>query len=200
MEKLNRPARRALLWLRVSTKDQRFDSEEEPLALYCRARGLEVVGRVEEHGVSGAATYRKAVEDVLRRARRREFDIVLVYRGDRAFRSAGRGVMFIDELLGLGCHFASVGDGIDTSTPAGAVMAKLVMVLAEWTRAGIVATVKDGIAAYRRKHGRWGRSRKLDAEAVERARTMRQEGRTLAAVAAELGCGVTTAWAALERS
>ncbi len=44
----------------------------------------------------------------------------------------------------------SVEDGIDTSTPAGELMAKMAILMAEWERKAIRARVRAGIDAARR--------------------------------------------------
>src|SRR5215510_2904491 len=105
--------RRVALWLRVSSKDQRLDSQRRPVERYVQARGWRVVEKFIEHGVGGAVQYRKTVNAILDGARR--FDSVVIFRGDRSFRSAGQGCLFIDELVSTSCSFVSVDDGIDTS-------------------------------------------------------------------------------------
>jgi DNA invertase Pin-like site-specific DNA recombinase len=197
IEKLDGQPKRAALWLRVSTPDQKLDSQDTPLASYCQARGWQISARFEEIGVSGAAAYRAVVEDILASARRREYDVLVVFRGDRTFRSAGRGVTFIDELLALGVHFAAVNDGIDTSTPMGATMAKLVIVLAEWERAGLRARVTAGIAAYRAKHGRWGRRRAENVPDAAEVQRLRDQGVTWRAISEQLACTTSAAYRAL---
>ncbi len=62
--------RRVSVWLRVSTEEQRFDSQADAIEHYVQARGWEVVQRFEEHGVSGAAQNRKVVDEILDGARR----------------------------------------------------------------------------------------------------------------------------------
>jgi hypothetical protein len=67
-----------------------------------------VTARFIEQGVSGAAQYRKVVDEILENARRRRFDAVVIFRGDRSFRTAGKGCLFINELISIGCAFLSV--------------------------------------------------------------------------------------------
>jgi DNA invertase Pin-like site-specific DNA recombinase len=145
------PPRLVAIWLRVSSEDQRLDSQRGVVERYVRARGWRVVKRFLEEGISGAAQYRKAVDEILDGARRRHFGAVVIFRGDRSFRTAGKGCMFIDELISVGCTFVSVDDGIDTSTPAGELMAKMAILMAEWERNAIRARVRAGIDAARRR-------------------------------------------------
>ena len=176
--------RRVAVWLRVSTQEQRLDSQAHEIERYVTARGWNIVRRFEEQGISGAARDRKAVDQILSAARRREFDGLVVFRGDRAFRSAGKGILFIEELIAIGCAFVSIADGIDTSTPAGETFAKMVNVLAEWERRAIKDRIVAGIAAARARGQRFGRPRRqID---LARARTLRAQGMPLKAVARTL--------------
>lgn len=187
-----RAPKRAALWMRVSTADQRLDSQRRSCERYAAARGWHVVARFEEHGVSGAAAYRKVVDDILAGARRGAFDVVVVFRGDRAFRSAGRGCLFIDELRAVSCHFASVDDGVDTSTPAGEMFAKLVGVLAEWERVGIRARVVAGLEAARARGQRLGRPPEPGPDGAK-VIGLRRRGVTWAEITKRLGCTVAMA-------
>jgi site-specific DNA recombinase len=110
--------RKVAIWLRVSTEDQKLDSQDDAVRKYVAARDWNVVSQFLEEGVGGAAQYRKVVDEVLDGARRKRFDTVVIFRGDRSFRTAGKGCLFIEELISTGCAFVSVEDGIDTSTPA----------------------------------------------------------------------------------
>jgi DNA invertase Pin-like site-specific DNA recombinase len=189
--------RRVAVWLRVSTTTQKLDAQQDAVERYVEARGWEVVARFLEEGVSGAAQYRQAVGEILDGARRKRFDAVVIFRGDRSFRTAGKGCLFIDELISTGCAFVSIEDGIDTSTPAGELMAKMAILMAEWERKAIGARVRAGIDAARRRGKHLGRPRN-DVD-VLRARLLLEEGKSHRAVARELGVARRTLTRALER-
>lgn len=184
------------MWLRVSTDDQSVDSQRRPVERYVQARGWRVVERFVEEGVGGAAQYRKTVDAILDGARRRRFDAVVIFRGDRSFRSAGKGCLFIDEIVSTGCAFVSVEDGIDTSTPAGELMAKMAILMAEWERKAIRGRQRAGIDAAREKGVHLGRPR-LEVD-VDRARTL-VEGHGLRGAARVLGIPHSTLGRALAR-
>ncbi|MCG8423400.1 MAG: recombinase family protein [Proteobacteria bacterium] len=189
--------RRVAIWLRVSTEDQKLDSQKLAVDRYVRARGWQVVNHFHEQGVGGAAQYRKAVGEILDGARRRHFDTVVIFRGDRSFRTAGKGCMFIDELIATGCTFVSIEDGIDTSTPAGELMAKMAILMAEWERKAIRARVRAGLEAARRRGIKLGRPRR--AIDVARARKLIKSGQSIRATARELGVPHRTLRRALQR-
>jgi len=71
---------------------------------------------------SGAAR-REAREKVLEAARRREIDLVLVWRLDRWGRSVTDLLATLQELEHLGVGFVPLTEALDLTTPAGRAMA-----------------------------------------------------------------------------
>ena len=185
------------VWLRVSSEGQRLDSQKDAVERYVQARRWRVVERFLEPGVSGAVQYRKIVDEILDGARRKRFEAVVIFRGDRSFRSAGKGCIFIEELMATGCAFVSVEDGIDTSTPAGELMAKMAILMAEWERTAIRSRVRAGLAAARRRGIPLGRPRRLIDMA--RARELLDAGHSVRAIARALDVPPRTLRRALER-
>ena len=185
------------VWLRVSSEGQKLRSQEHVVERYVRVRGWRVGERFVEQGVSGAAQYRKEVDAILDGARRKRFDAVVIFRGDRSFRSAGRGCLFIDELITTGCAFVSIEDGIDTSTPAGELMAKMAILMAEWERRAIGDRVRAGIEAARRQGIHLGRPR-LEID-VARAQRLMLGGLGLRATARRMKLSHRTLGRALSR-
>jgi DNA invertase Pin-like site-specific DNA recombinase len=120
---------RSRIWLRVSTEDQKLDSQRDAVERYVRARGWSVSARFIEQGGGGAAQYRKVVDQTSTTFGGRRFEAAVIFRGDRSFPNR-KGSLFIDELISVGCTFVSVQDGIDTSTPAGELMAMAAILMA----------------------------------------------------------------------
>ena len=80
--------------------------------------------QVREVG-SGAAEATKLREKLLEAARRREIDVVLVWRLDRWGRSVTDLLATLQELEHLGVGFVSLTEALDLTTPAGRAMAGL---------------------------------------------------------------------------
>jgi DNA invertase Pin-like site-specific DNA recombinase len=181
---------RAGLWLRVSTDEQSVDSQRQELEAFVVRRGWTVVERWVEEGVSGAARGRRVPDLVLRAVHARKIDAVVVFRADRAFRSAGAACLFLDDVHTAGGVFVSIADGIDTSTQAGRFMAKLASVFAEWERSAIKDRVTAGIAAARKRGVQLGRPRR--AIDLGQARELLAGGATLKGAARRLKVPVRT--------
>src|SRR5437870_7924227 len=97
---------------------------------------------------------------------RREFEAVLLWKVSRL----GRSVAHLYRLLELfelrGIKLISMTEGFDLSTPAGRLVFNILGAVAEMERETIRENVRAGVAAYRAKHGRWGRSRRLIPENI----------------------------------
>src|SRR5438094_9830981 len=97
---------------------------------YAARRGWTVAMQVREVG-SGAAQ-REAREKLLEAARRREFDVVLVWRLDRWGRSVTDLLITLQELAHLGVGFVSLTEALDVTTPSGRAMGGVVAMFAEF--------------------------------------------------------------------
>ena len=115
---------RAGLYARVSTIDQQtLPMQNRAMREYAARRGWTIAMQVREVG-SGAAK-REAREKLLEAARRREIDVVLVWRLDRWGRSVTDLLATLQELEHLGVGFVSLTEALDLTTPAGRAMAGL---------------------------------------------------------------------------
>lgn len=144
------------IYARVSTHDQQtLPMQLEKMKEYIKHRDWELIAEVEEVG-SGAKTRPKR-EELLRMAKRREIDAILVWKLDRFGRSLADLVMTLNELREIGVVFVSLTESLDFSTPSGRAMAGMLSTFAEFERDIIRERVKAGIASAREKGKRHGR-------------------------------------------
>jgi DNA invertase Pin-like site-specific DNA recombinase len=147
----------AALYARVSTLDQTCENQLLELRRYCEARGWHVRREFVDNGVSGSKDRRPALDDLLRDARRRRFDVLVCWRLDRLGRNLRHLVMLLEELRDLGIGFVSLGEGIDLATPAGRLQLHILAALAEFERSRIQERVRAGLARVRASGKRLGR-------------------------------------------
>jgi DNA invertase Pin-like site-specific DNA recombinase len=100
---------RTALYARVSTLEQDPENQLLELRVYAEARGWTAREYVD-HGVSGAKESRPALDQLLKDARRRRFDVLVVWRLDRLGRNLRHLVLFLDELQALGVAFVTLGE------------------------------------------------------------------------------------------
>jgi DNA invertase Pin-like site-specific DNA recombinase len=144
------------IYARVSTHDQNtLPMQLERMKEYVEHRGWTLAVEVEEIG-SGAKTRPKR-EELLKTARRREIDAILVWKLDRFGRSLADLVMTLNELREIGVVFVSLTESLDFSTPSGRAMAGMLSTFAEFERDIIRERVKAGIVSAREKGKRHGR-------------------------------------------
>ena len=93
----------------------------------------------------------------LRDARRREFDVVVVWRFDRFARSVKQLVLALEEFRSLGIDFVSHQEALDTSTPMGKAMFTIIAAMAELERNIIRERVVAGLDHARRNGTKSGR-------------------------------------------
>jgi DNA invertase Pin-like site-specific DNA recombinase len=175
------------LYARVSTLDQSCDMQLEDLRRYANrfARSSEYV----EIGVSGAQRRRPQLDALMKDARKRCFDVVLVWKFDRFARSVKHLVDSLEEFRALGIDFISYTKGVDTTTPSGELLFHIMGAVAQFERDLIAERVRAGIAHARAMGKRIGRPRaKID---VDQARALRSQGHSLRQVAQALNVPVS---------
>ena len=124
-------------------------------------------------------------------ARRREIDVVLVWRLDRWGRSVADLVSTLQELQHLGVGFVSLTEALDLTTPAGRAMAGLLSVFAEFEREILRERVCAGLAHARQQGKRLGRPPSVLHKAAE-ARKLHQQGSSKSEIARKLEIGRTS--------
>jgi DNA invertase Pin-like site-specific DNA recombinase len=144
------------LYARVSTHDQQtLPMQLAAMREYAKRRGWKVA--LEEKEVGSGAKTRPKREELLRAARRREVDAIVVWRLDRWGRSLLDLIATLQELHAVGVGFVSLTEALDMTTPGGRALAGMLAVFAEFERDILRDRVKAGIAQARqegRPHGR----------------------------------------------
>jgi DNA invertase Pin-like site-specific DNA recombinase len=181
---------RAGLYARVSTNDQQtIPLQIRALREYAARRGWLVAMQVREIG-SGAAA-RQLREQIIEAARRRDIDVVLVWRLDRWGRSVTDLRATLQELAHLGVGFVSLTEALDLTTPAGRAMAGLLAVFAEFERDILRERVRAGLAHARHNGKRLGRPVTAAVHADEVWR-LHRDGISKAEIARRLQIGRTS--------
>jgi DNA invertase Pin-like site-specific DNA recombinase len=154
--------KRAVLYLRVSTVsssrygdtlayDQKPEVQEAPLRRLAEQRGWNVT-RVYCDRLSGAKERRPDLDRMLADARRREFDVLMVWRFDRLSRSVQHFLNVVGELRDSGVDLVSHEQSFDTTTAMGKFCLTMFAALAELERAVTIERVRAGLQ-FARLHG-----------------------------------------------
>jgi DNA invertase Pin-like site-specific DNA recombinase len=188
-------ARRVALYARVSTTEQTTENQLIELRRYVEARGWTATEYVD-HGVSGAKDRRPALDQLTTDVKRHKVDAVVCWRLDRLGRNLRHLVLLLDEWQARGIAFVTLGEGIDTSTAAGRLVAGVLGSIAEFERARVQERIYAGLRRARAQGKRLGRRRSTAARQLEAC-----VGLTHAAAAAQLGVSEASIkrWRRMER-
>ena len=190
---------RVALYARVSTKNNGQNPETQLVALreYATNRGLEIADEYIDLGVSGSRDRRPELDRLMKAARARKIDAVVVARFDRFARSTKHLVTALEEFQALGVDFISLGESIDTSTPVGKMIFTVLGAVAELERSLIKERVAMGLERARKEGKPHGRPRRIFDR--NKAQQMRDEGRSLREIGQILNVNKGTVAAALQR-
>jgi DNA invertase Pin-like site-specific DNA recombinase len=141
-------SKHAALYLRVSTNGQTVDNQRRELEAAAAARGWLVGAVYADEGISGAKgrDRRPGLDQMLKDAVRRKFDVVLSWSVDRLGRSLADLVGGLHELHAARVDLYLHQQAIDTTTPAGKVIFQMAGVFAEFERSMIQDRVRAGLA------------------------------------------------------
>jgi putative DNA-invertase from lambdoid prophage Rac len=141
--------------------------------------------------VGSGASERPQRELLLKMARRREIDAVLVWRLGRWGRSLADLVVTLKELGELGVGFVSLTEALDLTTPTGRAMAGLLAVFAGFEREILRERVRAGLEQARREGRQLGRPM-LAALKVKEVRELFAQNLSKAEIARRLSIGRTS--------
>jgi len=138
-----------------------------------------------DEGISGTKDSRPALNQLMNDAKKRRFDVVLVWRFDRFARSTKHLILALEEFRNLGIDFVSYQENIDTSSPLGSAIFTIISAVAQLERDIIAERVKAGLRRAKENGKKLGRPKaSIDLENLHR---LHCEGLSHRQIAAELG-------------
>ncbi len=151
---------RVALYARVSTADKDQNPETQLLALreFVRAQGWSVAGEFVDQAPATDLRARTAWRSMLDRAARRQIDVVLVWRIDRAFRSVLDAATTLERLRAWGVGLRSYAEPwLDTTSPFGEALYYITAAYAQLERGILAERVRAGMARARHEGRHVGR-------------------------------------------
>ena len=181
--------KRVALYMRVSTLDQHPETQLYDLRLMATQRGYQIVHEYTDM-ISGTKAKRPGLDDLMRDARRDQFEVLLVWASDRVARSVRHFLEVLDELSRLNIEFVSFRENLDTGGPLGRAMVVIIGAIAELERNLIVERVRAGLRRARLEGRHIGRRRlELDHVAILNDR---KRGQSLGKIAKTYNVSRTT--------
>lgn len=191
--------KRVAIYARLSPLDKGQDPETQLVALraYAERRGFVTVGEYIEYA-AGSQEDRPQYRALLAAAKKRQTDVVLVWRYDRFARSTQALVNALKGLQNLGVDFISYQEKIDTTTPQGELIFTVMASIAQFERALISKRVNAGMARAKAQGKRISRSpipNSLQARIAE----LHAQGGPSHQISTRLSISYDTAWNDVQR-
>lgn len=187
-------------YLRVSTDEQAergagLQAQEALIHAEADRRGWEVVAVHRDAGVSGRRLEGRAgLSAALSAVESEEADGLVVAKLDRLSRSLIDFAGLIERSRRRGWALVALDLGVDTTTPAGELVASVMSAVSVWERRAIGQRTKEALAVRRAQGVRLGRPRTVPPEVRGMIVRLRRRGLSYQAIADRLDlAGVATA-------
>lgn len=183
-------AKRAALYLRVSTDGQTTENQRLALAAVASRKGWDIVQEYADNGISGAKgrDERPGFDKAMRDAARHRYDVLMVWSIDRLGRSTAAVTAALEELQQAGVGIYADREGMDATTAHGKAMLQMAAVFGELERSMIRERVHAGLERARAAGKTLGRP-KVGSEIEAAVRARLADGVGILKVAKELGVG-----------
>ena len=147
---------RAIGYIRVSTDEQAqqgisLDAQRAKIEAYAITKDMGLVGIIEDAGKSAKDLRRPGVQKILKMAKAREIDAVIIVKLDRMFRNTENALTTARDFEKRGVALHSIGESLDTNSAMGKFFFTLTAALAEMERGLVGERTRAALARKREK-------------------------------------------------
>jgi DNA invertase Pin-like site-specific DNA recombinase len=179
---------RAIAYHRVSTAEQAatgngLDAQAAAITAAITARGWSLVDTATDEALSGGNLNRPALTAALNRLDRGEADVLVVSKLDRLSRSPVDFDAITQRAKRRGWSVVALDVDVDTTTPAGELLANIYSSVAQWERRVIGVRTSEAMQAMKARGVRLGRPVDLPDAVRRRIADERATGKSLRAIA-----------------
>jgi DNA invertase Pin-like site-specific DNA recombinase len=190
---------RSVGYIRVSTEEQAdsglgLEAQRAAIEGETTRRGWELVHVFTDTASGRSLSRRPGLEDALAMLESGGASALVVSKLDRLSRSTKDFATLMERAQRRGWAPVVLDLGVDTTTPAGEMVASVMMSVAQWERKIIGQRTKEALAAKRAQGAKLGRPRQLPDTIRKQIFRMREKGMSLRSIADRLNDGrVSTA-------
>lgn len=140
----------------TADKNQTVENQLRDLLAVAERQDWEVVATFCDEGISGAKgrDKRPAFDALLKGVARRDFDLIATFSVCRIGRSLPDLIHFLGDVQAKGVDLYVHTQGLDTSTPSGAMMFQMLSVFSSYERAILRERIMSGLRRTTKKSGR----------------------------------------------
>ena len=191
--------KKVAIYARVSTDKQTTQNQIDALREVAERCGYQITQIFSEDGISGSKGRegRPALDQLMKSATQRKFDMVMCWSIDRLGRSLQNLIEILNELQSLKVDLFFMQQGMDTSTSAGRMMFSIFGALAEFERNLIRERVIAGQQRAISQGVKMGRPTKMNDGMKNAIKLLRERGIGIKQIARELKIGIGTVYSAI---
>jgi DNA invertase Pin-like site-specific DNA recombinase len=192
-------SKRVAIYARVSTSSQTTQNQIDVLTELANRQGYTIIKIYSDNGFSGTKSTadRPALNDLMTDARKKQFDMVLVWSLDRLGRSLKHCLELLQELQELKVDLFFHQQGMDTSTSSGKLMFSMIGAFSEFERNIIRERVMAGQQRAKANGVKFGRPSKMNDGMRSAVKLLREKGMGIKQIARELQIGVGTVYSVM---
>ena len=192
-------SKRIAIYARTSTSSQSTQNQIDVLTELANRQGYTIIKIYSDNGFSGTKSTadRPALNDLMTDARKKSFDMVLVWSLDRLGRSLKHCLELLQELQELKVDLFFHQQGMDTSTSSGKLMFSMIGAFAEFERNIIRERVLAGQQRAKANGVKLGRPSKMNDGMRSAVKLLREKGMGIKQIAKQLQIGVGTVYSVI---
>lgn len=191
--------KRIALYARVSTDKQTCENQLQELRAIAERMNYTIVAEFIDNGISGMKTRqdRPALDQLMKSATQRKFDMVMCWSIDRLGRSLQNLVEILNELQAIKIDLFFLQQGMDTSTPSGRMIFSVFGAIGEFERNLIRERVIAGQKRAVANGVKIGRPSKMNEGLRSAIQLLREKGMGIKQIARELKVGIGTVYSVI---
>jgi len=188
--------KKVCLYCRVSTTHQTSENQLRELRGVAERMGYEIVSEFIDNGISGAKSRkdRPALDEMMKLATQRKFEMVMCWSIDRLGRSLQHLVEILNELQAMKIDLFFMQQGMDTTTPSGRMIFSVFGAIGEFERNLIRERVIAGQQRAKASGVHIGRPTKMNDGMRSAIQAMHQNGISIRQIAKACKVGIGTVY------
>lgn len=191
--------KKVCLYCRVSTTHQTSENQLRELRAIAGRMGYEIVSEFIDNGISGSKSRkdRPALDEMMKMATQRKFEMVMCWSIDRLGRSLQHLVEILNELQSMKIDLFFMQQGMDTTTPSGRMIFSVFGAIGEFERNLIRERVIAGQQRAKASGVHIGRPTKMNDGMKSAIKAMHQNGMSIRQIAKSCKVGIGTVYTAI---
>ena len=193
--------KRAVCYLRVSTKEQETLNQRRLLEEVANQRGWEIISFYEDDGISGdGKKSRRAFNQLLKDATQGKFDVVMAYDVSRVSRNLSQLITFLNTMSDTNVAVYLHLQQVSTDTPAGRMLVEVCGAMASFELALQKERIRAGLARRKSQGKKLGRPSVYHSGMNKAIKELRDAGMSIKKIAKTLEIGIGTVYRGLDEA